>query len=148
MAETKDELPVVATNEREWFISGYISRSEISREFYDEHFVALPCECKDETCAGWATIKRDPERILNHIGLDLSSSYLKILEEVEALRKDAERYRWLRSQHWDKNTMCVVTSPKSCVKLGSICPSGELLDFDIDTYLSSGRSGSGDGGMG
>ena len=53
--------------------------------------------------------------------------------EIESLRADADRYRWLREQHWHDGTMCVVVAPKQSVKLGADCPSGERLDALIYT---------------
>lgn len=56
-------------------------------------------------------------------------------QDCEALRKDAERYRWLRAQHWDSSAICCVVDPKLCTKLGSYCPSLELLDQAVDAGL-------------
>lgn len=52
--------------------------------------------------------------------------------ELEALRRDAERYRWLRAQCWNQSSLCVVAQPKVAVKLGHDCPSFERLDEAID----------------
>ena len=52
--------------------------------------------------------------------------------EVEALRADAERYRWLREQHWFDSPICVVVNPKTQLLLGTHCPFGEKLDEKID----------------
>ena len=52
--------------------------------------------------------------------------------ELEAMRADAERYRWLRQQHWYEAALCVVVNPKNAVKLGHDCPSLERLDAAID----------------
>jgi hypothetical protein len=52
--------------------------------------------------------------------------------ERDALKVDAERYRWLRIQHWNDATMCVVAIPKQAVALGAYCPSERLLDEHID----------------
>ena len=52
----------------------------------------------------------------------------ELVAEVEALRADAEQYRWLRAQHWHDGPMCVVVAPKQSVKLGADCPSEERLD--------------------
>jgi hypothetical protein len=49
--------------------------------------------------------------------------------------KDAARYRWLRQRHWDDSNMCVVVDPKNFVRLGSYCPSGNLLDDHIDSAM-------------
>ena len=60
--------------------------------------------------------------------------------ELEALRKDAERYRWLRAQHWNTGQLCVVAEPKDAVKLGHCCPSGEYLDIAVDDAMLIGRA--------
>ena len=52
--------------------------------------------------------------------------------EIERLRTDAERYRWLRKQHWSESDIAVVISPKKHTRLGAILPSLELLDDTID----------------
>ena len=56
---------------------------------------------------------------------------------VEALRKDAERYRWLRAQHWNTSPLCVVADPKDAVKLGHCCPSGDMLDMAVDDAMAA-----------
>jgi len=58
------------------------------------------------------------------------------LKENDAL--DAARYRWLRKQHWESSRLCVVTNPKINVRLGTYCPSGKLLDQEIDTAIREG----------
>ncbi len=65
---------------------------------------------------------------------------LGALDELAALRKDAERYRWLRAQHWDTAELCVVMDPKDAVKLGRTCPSGEYLDIAVDDAILIGRA--------
>ena len=47
-------------------------------------------------------------------------------------QRDAERYRWLRKQHWNEGVLCVVAQPKKSVKLGCDCPSLDRLDCFID----------------
>ena len=63
-----------------------------------------------------------------------SHQYEKLLadEEFEALRKDAERYRWLRAQHWSYSTLAVVAEPQHALKLGHDLLSGDRLDAAID----------------
>ena len=56
-------------------------------------------------------------------------------EEIEQLRVDAERYRWLRKQHWAESDIAVVVSPKKHTRLGAILPSLELLDKTIDHMM-------------
>jgi len=53
----------------------------------------------------------------------------------EQLRKDSERYRWLRSQHWSDGQLSVVVNAKASVRLGANCPSHELLDEAIDAAM-------------
>lgn len=72
----------------------------------------------------------------------LQKSYAEAWEKARALQsecdefaRDAERYRWLRAQHWDSSAICCVVDPKLCTKLGSYCPSLELLDQAVDAGL-------------
>lgn len=57
--------------------------------------------------------------------------------EAEAMRADAERYRWLREQEWFESNLCVLRDPKRVltqgIGLGADCPSGNRLDSAIDT---------------
>ena len=59
--------------------------------------------------------------------------------EVEALRKDAERYRWLRIADWWGSPMCVIRNSKDQAKLGSDCPSSDRLDAAIDAAMGKGE---------
>lgn len=61
--------------------------------------------------------------------------------ELESLKRDAARYRWLREQHWEKNTLSVVVRPRTNCTLGTIIPTGDYLDSLVDTemFLSSCR---------
>ena len=52
---------------------------------------------------------------------------------------DAQRYRWLREQHWSNSDICCVNKPKQNVRLGGICPSGDLLDAAIDAAMRKGQ---------
>jgi len=58
---------------------------------------------------------------------------------AEADRLDAERYRFMRDQHWHSSDLFVVQGGKSKVSLGSNCPSGELLDQAIDAALAASK---------
>lgn len=59
-------------------------------------------------------------------------------DEIAAdIIRDAERYRWLREQHWHDADLCVVRHPKKSVKLGYDCPSGEHLDKTIDAAIAA-----------
>ena len=55
-------------------------------------------------------------------------------------RRDAERYRWLREQHWSESKLCVVLEPRISVRLGSSCPSLTLLDQAIDQSMQEDKS--------
>ena len=61
------------------------------------------------------------------------------LAEIESLRKDAERYRWLRIADWWRSPVCVIRNPKEQAKLGSDCPSGDRLDAAIDAATGKGE---------
>lgn len=72
---------------------------------------------------------------LDEARAERSVAYLafeRVSAERDALRADAERYRWLRNTHWSTNPLCVVSDPKNAVKLGHTCPTGEYLDMEID----------------
>jgi len=60
-------------------------------------------------------------------------------EQDEAIRRDAARYRWLRSQHWDKGLLAVVANPRDSVKLGRDCPSLDRLDDMVDEAMRVGH---------
>lgn len=51
---------------KETFEQGYCERSDISIEFYNDHFVTLPCNCEEEGCDGWACISNNPLSIKAH----------------------------------------------------------------------------------
>lgn len=57
-----------------------------------------------------------------------------------ANEKDAERYRWLRAQHWNDSLLAVVADPKDAVKLGHDCPSLDRLDAAIDAAMLAQRA--------
>lgn len=60
----------------------------------------------------------------------------ELQSRLDSPEKDAARYRWLREQHWSNKGMCVVAKAEN-VKLGSFCPSTDLLDAAIDEALQS-----------
>ena len=64
-----------------------------------------------------------------------SADYWKA--QAEANAKDAERYRWLRTQHWSDGVMAVAVDPKKAIKLGQYCPSFGLLDDAIDAAMAA-----------
>ena len=65
----------------------------------------------------------------------------KLEEELRLLNADADRYRWLRAQHWSDSELSVVSDPKKHVRIGTYCPSGELLDEAIDNARTVSTDG-------
>ena len=61
----------------------------------------------------------------------------------QQLHADAERYRWLRKQHWSDSQLAVVSNPKENVRLGTYCPSEEQLDAAIDEIMESNSTKNG-----
>ena len=49
------------------FESKYIQRSKITRVFYNEDYITLPCDCGEKDCEGWASISKEPENVCDHI---------------------------------------------------------------------------------
>ena len=58
-------------------------------------------------------------------------------ELCQWLRKDAERYRWLRMQDWNTGLLAVVADPKKAIKLGHDAPSRARLDSAIDAAMAA-----------
>jgi len=55
---------------------------------------------------------------------------------MDALLKDAARYRWLRKQNWFGSKLCVVRDLKpGTPHLGLDCPSLDRLDSFIDAFM-------------
>ena len=61
-------------------------------------------------------------------------------QDIDALRADAERYRWLREQSWHEASMCVVLQPKGAVRLGFDCPTLGRLDNVIDAAMQEKKN--------
>ena len=71
--------------------------------------------------------------------IEVASERDQLKADNEALRKDAERYRWLRIDDWWRSPMCVIRNPKDQAKLGSDCPSSDRLDAAIDAAIGKGE---------
>lgn len=69
----------------------------------------------------------------------------QIRTDLAAARADAERYRWLRAQHWDEAPLAVVAHAKQAVKPGHDCPSLERLDAAIDSARKAPATPTGSG---
>lgn len=50
---------------------------------------------------------------------------------------NADRYTWLRDQNWHDSKIYVVESAPNAVRLGTKCPSHELLDEMVDKLRQS-----------
>lgn len=79
----------------------------------------------------WDRVAAAQDSVREH--MDLAN---QLKAENEVLRKDAERYRWLRFQHWSGNKIAVVLKPKQAVTIGHVCPSLDHLDAEIDAAMS------------
>lgn len=62
----------------------------------------------------------------------------QLIAENDALMVDAERYQCIRSKHWSDSDFCVASKPAENVRLGSFCPSHELLDNLVDEARKKG----------
>lgn len=69
--------------------------------------------------------------------LKCQNNAIALMYEVKELKKDAERYRWLRAQNWDEANLFVVAGGKDSLQLGYYSPSLNLLDDEIDAAIAS-----------
>lgn len=68
---------------RDEFEKAYCERSKITVEKYRQSHVALPCNCGDDGCEGWASVSlTDVGLLLSHLWLDLPE--IPMLREMEA----------------------------------------------------------------
>jgi hypothetical protein len=51
---------------KEQFIQRYAKRSDVTWEYLSQFQVALPCECGNEMCEGWAMVDNNAESIRAH----------------------------------------------------------------------------------
>lgn len=86
------------------------------------------CQSNDVGFADWPTLEARHAKTVEKMRELIDKQGAEIAE----LRKDAERYRWLRSQHWSNGGITVVANSKDAVRLGHDCPSHERLDAAID----------------
>lgn len=75
----------------------------------------------------------------------IKSKLLQAERELAEVRKDAERYRYLRGCDWFSSPLCVLSEPKKAVDtrlmLGADCPSRDRLDAAIDAAMSTPNKG-------
>jgi hypothetical protein len=93
--------------------------------------------CESEAIARVVASHPNCDGIASFIAAANPAAICELIAEVRALREDAERYRWLRAQHWNESDLAVVRHPKQSVRLGFDCPSAELLDSAIDAARGS-----------
>lgn len=94
------------------------------------------CDRLQATCEG---LDRKNDAIAEEIG-KVAAERDAALAELEALRNDAERYRWLRQADWWSSPLCVVRNPKEQAKPGTDCPSRDRLDSAIDAAMTQEQS--------
>lgn len=63
------------------FIHGYCKRSHITEEIFHKYQVALPCNCGDEGCEGWAAIRLDAQFIEDHLTFQAPDDIRKYYED-------------------------------------------------------------------
>lgn len=90
------------------------------------------CQARDDARKDRDQLKEEVERSTEREIMQLA--------EIEALRRDAERYRWLRKQNWFDSDIAVVRSPNESIKIGYDCPSTERLDDYIDNEMKESKS--------
>lgn len=65
----------------------------------------------------------------------MAADLTKLEQDLEALQRDANRYRALRECTWHSHPMCVVMDPKKTVRFGAWCPSHTDLDDEVDKLI-------------
>lgn len=82
-------------------------------------------------------IRNELEGCVKHC--DLEEDVAAILSELsqpdDADKRDAQRYRWLRRQHWSDGGFIVVQYSEQNIKLGTQCYRERMLDEVIDKEL-------------
>ncbi len=78
--------------------------------------------------------------VTDAMGYQAGPGLLSPEEYAAELRKDAERYSWLRAQNWNTSLLAVVADPKDAIKLGHDCPSLARLDEQIDAAMLAQRA--------
>ena len=129
--------------ELEW--SQLMNAEEIDRVEISQGLQLKARNSRDRFKAERDQLKAQVERLKAENQSEVGACLLSVAEnkklqaENEALRKDAERYRWLRGQHWNESEMAVVCHPKKAVKLGFDCPSEGRLDSAIGAAMGKGE---------
>lgn len=102
----------------------------------------LRAEC-DELRAALAESRANDQQAMRYLNqarkIVGGDDFPDMVRRCDKLRKDAERYRWLRAMHWHDSPLAVVCNPKEAIKPGHDCPSGERLDAAIDAAMATHR---------
>ncbi len=112
----------------------YDELEKISNGFYDklcvsQHYAQQLREALEEI----SDIDPDDGTAWFHEKADAALSLPHDTSALDAMVKDAERYRKLRSMHWSDGGLCVTNA--YAVKLGHTCPSEDRLDAAIDAAM-------------
>lgn len=77
------------------------------------------------------------DEVAKPMGMAGDIQTVRAVENLLANRdtEHAQMYRFIRSVHWYDSPMAVVMNPKEAVKLGHYCPSGDLLDAEIQKLM-------------
>ena len=116
----------------------YIANLEAELSRYREAEKALPEEPYSWMMIRWLEDGKTERpahcRVVDATEYDkLRAHDAAVTAEREKMREDAERYRWLRNQNWTQRGLFVVSAgQRDVVRLGTNCPSLELLDDAID----------------
>lgn len=79
------------------------------------------------------------ESLNEFIRIFTPSVAIELIKRLQEAEKDAERYRWLRNQHWDGSEIFVIKDDRTRIRLGTYCPSNEMLDTEIDAAMNGGK---------
>lgn len=92
----------------------------------------VQCDCDLRTrLVGDGCEKCNPAQTIEYLREQVEELEIELADAA----LDAERYRWLRAQHWDTSKLAVVVDPKRAVKLGHDLPSLDRLDAVIDDAM-------------
>jgi hypothetical protein len=63
------KIAIRPIGDKENFEKRYCNRSNITRDYYNENFITLPCNCNQEGCSGWACVTNNDISIKAHCDL-------------------------------------------------------------------------------
>ena len=107
----------------------------IANPAFIRYYVVRKHELERENAALTAEVSRltENQRLQDSATAAVLERNEKLTARVAELERDAGRYRWLRDQNWTQRGLFVVSANnQDVVRLGTNCPSSELLDAAID----------------